>query len=120
MRSQILRHWDSRQGAVGVGALAFEELRGAPDAGKWVLDFMREHGGKRGHRAGGAAMRELAFDHLRHAALLQHDQHLAGHLGDRPTIEIDEFRRLETDGAELDAVGVILEDNPDGTRWLRR
>ena len=66
--------------AVAIGALAFEQLRRAPDAGERVLDLMREHGGEAGDRARGAAMGELALDHLRHAALLEHDQDAAGHL----------------------------------------
>ena len=69
------------QSAVAVGALAFEQLRRAPDAGERVLDLMGEHGGEAGDGARGAAMGELALDHLRHAALLQHDQHAPGRLG---------------------------------------
>ena len=51
-------------------------------------------------------MRKLALDHLRHAALLQHDQHTPRHLGDRTAVEIDELRRLEPERAEIDAVFV--------------
>ena len=94
------------QGAVAVGALAFEQLRRAPDAGERVLDLMREHGGETGDRARGAAMGELTLDHLRHAALLQHDQHAPGHLGERSAVEIDELRRLEAERAEIDAIFV--------------
>ncbi len=94
------------QGAVAVGALAFEQLRRAPDAGERVLDLMREHGGKSGDGARGAAMGELALDHLRHAALLEHDQHAARRIGQRSGVEIDELRRLEAERAEVDAIFV--------------
>ena len=75
--------------------LAFEQLRRASDAGERVLDFMGEHGGEAGDRARGAAMGELTLDHLRHAALLQHDQHASRRLGHRAAVEIDELRRIE-------------------------
>src|SRR5579885_36538 len=51
-------------------------------------------------------MGELALDHLRHAALLEHDQDAARRVGQRPAVEIDELRRLEAERAELDAVFV--------------
>ena len=94
------------QSAVAIGALAFEQLRRAPDAGERVLDLVREHGGEAGDGARGAAMGELALDHLRHAALLEHDQHASRHLGDRTAVEIDELRRLEAERAEIDAIFV--------------
>ena len=47
---------------------------------------------------------KLAFDHLRHRALLQHDQHASGHFGDWCAVEIDELGRSETKRAELDAI----------------
>ena len=94
------------QRAVAVGALAFEQLRRAPDAGKRVLDLMGEHGGKSGHGARGAAMGELTLDHLRHAALLEHDQHAPGRIRQRSGVEIDELRRLEPERAEVDGIFV--------------
>ena len=39
------------QRAVAVGALAFEQLRRAPDAGERVLDLMGEHGGESRRRS---------------------------------------------------------------------
>ena len=95
-----------RQRAVAVGALAFEQLRRAPDAGKRVLDLMGEHGGEAGDGARGAAMGELPLDHLRHAALLEHDQHAPGRLWQRPGVEIDELRRVEPVRAQVDAIFV--------------
>ncbi len=111
------------QGAVAVGTLAFEQLRRPPDAGERVLDLVSEHGGETGHRAGGAAMGELALDHLRHAALLEHDQHTPRHLRNRAAIKIDELRRLEAEGAQIDAVFVdrgavplhLLHESDEGT-----
>ena len=35
-----------QRAVVGIGALAFEELGRAPDAGERVLDLMREHVGE--------------------------------------------------------------------------
>ena len=97
-----------RQGAVGIGALAFEQLRRTPDAGERVLDLMREHGREPGHRARRAAMGELALDHLRHAALLEQDQHVTRRFGERPAVEIDELRAIEAERAEVDAVFVDM------------
>src|SRR3990170_388994 len=94
------------QGAVAIRPLAFEQLRRTPDTGKRILDFVSEHSGEAGDRTGGAAMGELALDHLRHAPLLEHDQHAPGHFRDRPAVEIDELRRLEAEGAQIDAIFV--------------
>ena len=53
------------QGAVGIGALAFEQLRRAADAGERILDLVGEHGGKtrngtRRARGGSAGARSSA------------------------------------------------------------
>ena len=65
---------DQRHDAVGLladqaGQLALavrhrllEQLRRAADARQRVLDLVRQHGGQRAHRAGGAAVRHLAVD----------------------------------------------------------
>ena len=42
--------------AIGIRHRLFEELGGATDAGQRVLDLVRQHGGQRAHRAGGAAV----------------------------------------------------------------
>ena len=59
-----------------------QQLRGAADARERVLDLVGEHRRHARHGARGGAVRELALDHLRHRALLQH-QHdqarLVGH-----------------------------------------
>jgi hypothetical protein len=54
-----------------VGGL-LEELRGAADARQRVLDLVGEHGAERRHRAGGAAMGELAVHLVGDGALLEH------------------------------------------------
>ena len=101
-----LRTDELRQRAVAVGALALEKLRCAPDAGERVFDLVGKDGGKPGDRARGAAMGKLALDHLRHAALLEHDQDAAGYLRQRSAIEIDQLRRFETERAEVDGIFV--------------
>ena len=95
-----------RQRAVEVGALVLDQLRSAPDAGERILDFMGKHRGKSRDRARRAAMGELTLDHLRHAPLLQHDQHASRRLWHRAAVKIDELRRIETVRAEIDAVFV--------------
>src|SRR5262245_53373285 len=65
---------------------------------------MREHCCEAGDRTGGATMSELTLDHLRHAALLQHDEDAAWHFRYRSTVEIDELGRLETERSEIDAI----------------
>ena len=67
---------------------------------------MREHGGETGHRAGGAAMGQLTLNHLRHAALLQHDEDASLRFWQWTAIEVDELRRVETKRAEIDAIFV--------------
>ena len=83
---------------------AFDQLGRASDTGKRVFDFMGEHRGESRDGARGAAMGQLTLDHLRHAPLLQHHQYAARCLGHRTAIEIDELRRIEAEGAEIDAI----------------
>ena len=72
----------------------FEELRGAPDARKRVLDFVGEHRRHGRHRARGAAMGELPLDHGGHAALLDHEEDMIAVLGERRGEDIDRAMRL--------------------------
>ena len=65
---------EAGQRAVVLVGVGFQKLRRAADAGKRVLDLVRQHGGKPGHRARRAAMRELAVDLLRHRARQEHDR----------------------------------------------
>ena len=96
--------------------------------GERVLDLVGEHGGKSGDRARGAAMGELTLDHLRHAALLQHDQHASGHFRQRSAVEIDQLRRLEPERAEIDAIFVdrgsvslhLLDESDERSNRRRR
>ncbi len=79
--SEGLHAVDQGHDAVGlltnqVGELSFaighrllEKLCGAPDAGQWVLDLVRQHGGEGAYRAGGAAVRHLAVDAPRNRLL---------------------------------------------------
>ena len=67
---------------------------------------MREHGGQARNGARGAAMGQLTLDHLRHAALLQHDEDTSLRLWQWTAIEVDELRRFETERAEIDAIFV--------------
>src|SRR5262245_30094739 len=95
------------QGAVGIGdALAFDQLRRASDAGERILDLVGEHGGKTRDGPRRAAMGQLALDHLRHAALLDHDEYAPRQFGDWAAVKIDEPRRVEAKRAQLDAVFV--------------
>ena len=73
-----------RQRPVLVAEARLQQLRRAADAGQRVLDLVREHRRHAGDRAGGGAMGQLALDHLRHRALLQHDQHEPGLSGSGP------------------------------------
>ena len=58
-------------------ARSVQKLRRAANAGERVLDFMRQDRRHAGDRARRAPVGELALDHLRHAALLQHDDDMA-------------------------------------------
>ena len=67
-----------RQRAVVVVGRCFEQLRRAANAGERIFDLVRQHGGKRNHRARGAAMRELAVHLVGDGAFLQHHHDVAG------------------------------------------
>ncbi len=67
-----LRADELGQRAIGIRDALLQELSRAADARQRVLDLVREHRGEARRRAGGGAMRELALDHDRHVALLQH------------------------------------------------
>ena len=51
-------------------------------------------------------MGQLALDHLRHASLLQHQQHPARRLRQWSSVEIDELRSVEAERAEIHAIFV--------------
>ena len=81
---------EAGQRPVVLVGIRLEELRRAADAGERVLDLVREHGGKAGHGARRAAMRELAVDLLRHRARQQHDRDVPRPLGHRGGVDIDD------------------------------
>ena len=94
----------ARQRAVVLVGVGLQKLRRAADAGERVLDLVRQHRGEAGHRARGAAMRELAVDLLRHGARQQHDRHVARPLGDRRGVDVDDALGAEPRRADVDAV----------------
>ena len=94
----------ARQRAVVLVRVRLEQLRRAADAGERVLDLMRQHRGKSGHRARRAAMRELAVDLFRHRARQQHERDVPGPLGDRRGVDIDDALGAEARRADVDAV----------------
>ena len=79
-----------RQRAVVVAGGLLEQLRRAADAGQRILDLVRQHGGKRDHRARRAAMGELAVHLVGDGALLQHHHDMAGPLRQRRDMQVDE------------------------------
>ena len=81
-----------------------QQLGGAADARQWVLDLVRQHGRHARHRARGGAMGELALDHLRHRALLQHQHDQARLLGDAAGEHVDQAVHAAARQVDLDAV----------------
>jgi hypothetical protein len=93
-----------RQRPVVVLQAGLEQLGGAADARERVLDLVREHGGHAGHGAGGRAMRQLALDHVRHGALLQHQDDQAGMVGEGAAEHVDQPVRARARQADVDPV----------------
>ena len=83
-----------------------EQLRRAANAGQRILDLVREHGGKRNHRARGAAMRELAVHLVGDGALLQHHHHVVRPLRQRRDVQIHQPVAGIARRAEIDLVFV--------------
>jgi hypothetical protein len=69
------------QRPVLVSQARLQQLRGAADSRQRVLDLVRQHRRHAGDRAGRGAVRQLALDHLRHRALLQHEHDEPGLVG---------------------------------------
>ena len=92
--------------AILVADRLFEQLRRSADAGKRILDFVRQHGRERGHRTRRAAMRELAVHLVGDRAFLQHDDHVVRPLRQRRHVQIDEAFAGITRRAEIDLVFV--------------
>ena len=118
-----------RQRAVVVARRLLEQLRRAANAGQRILDLMRQHGGKRDHRARRAAMRQLPVHLVGDGALLQHDHDVIRIFRHRPDVEIDQpLARIARRG-EVDLVFVhrasrvrrtcstsVSSGEPNGTR----
>ena len=92
--------------AVVVAHRLLQQLRRAADAGKRVLDLVRQHGGERDDRARGAAMGELAVHLVRDGALLQHDHDVIGPLRQRRHVQVDQAFAGIARRAEIDLVFV--------------
>ena len=99
-----LRADELRQRAVLVLEAGLQQLRGAADARQRVLDLVRQHRGHARHRARGGAMGELALDHLRHRALLQHQHDQARLVGHAPAEHVDQAVHAAARQADVDAV----------------
>ena len=94
----------SGEGAIVVVGRLFEELSGAANAGERVLDLVSEHRREAGHRAGGAAMGELAVDLLRHGALLEHHHDVGGAVGHWGGVDVDDSVAGQAGALEIDAI----------------
>ena len=51
-------------------------------------------------------MRQLALDHLRHRALVQHEEHVARFFRQRAAVDVDELCAGEPRGRDLDPIFV--------------
>ena len=80
----------SRAGRVGV---LFEQLRRAANAGKRVLDLVRQHRRHRGHRAGGVPMGQLAVHLVGHRPLVQRQHQQVGPLPRQRALDRHRTRR---------------------------
>ena len=101
-----LRADELRQRPVLVLEAGLQQLRGAADARQRVLDLVRQHRRHARHRAGGRAVRELALDHLRHRALLQHQHDQPGLIGHAAGEHVDQPVHAAARQVDLDAVFV--------------
>ena len=90
MRSvSVQMSWASaRSSSLRPGSMSW---RGAADARQRVLDLVRQHRGEARDRARRGPVGELALDHLRHGALLQHQHDEARQLRDRAREDIDQL-----------------------------
>ena len=92
--------------AVLVGHGGLQQLGGAANAGKRVLDLVGEHGGQTGHRARRAAVGHLAVDLVRHRALLEHHDDRAGHFRHGHHVDVDQLVDAKSWRRDVDAVFV--------------
>ena len=98
------------------GHARLEQLRRAADAGQRVLDLVGERGAEAGDRARAAAMGQLMIEAVRDRAGMQHHQAVAGALGDRRDVQVDQAAdaavQRQLDAVVGDAVAGQL-DAPD-------
>jgi hypothetical protein len=80
-----------------------EQLRSTANTGQGVLDLMRQSHREAGHRAGAAAMNQLAIEPVRDRARVQHHQDAAWQLGQRRHVQIDQPWRPAVE-RQVDAV----------------
>ena len=110
------------QRAIFVGQGRLEKLRRTADARQRVLDFVSEDRGHAGDGARGGAMGELSLNHLRHVALLDHEQDVPSALGEWPGVDIDEFghqefRRMHFDAVLVDGRTAAADLIEQGEQW---
>ncbi len=106
-----------RQRAIFVRKRRLQKLRRPTNTRQRVLDFVGQNRSHARHGARRGPMGELTLDHLRHVALLDHEQDVAGALGKRPGVHVDELRHQEFRGMHFDAV---LVDGRTATGELDR
>ena len=94
------------QRPVVVSEAGLQQLGGAPDPRKRVLDLMRQHGREARYRARRGPVRKLPLDHLRHRTLLQHQHDQAGMVGHGAGEDVDQFLHAAAWQADVDAVFV--------------
>src|SRR6185437_9284368 len=94
------------QRAILIASGLLEKLGGAANAGKWVLDLVRKHGGERDHRARRTAMGKLPVHLIGNGALLEHHHHMTGILGQWSDMQIDQPFSGIAWGREIDFVFV--------------
>ena len=99
-----LRADELRQRPILVLDTGLQQLRGTADARERVLDLVSEHRRHARHRARRRTMGELALDHLRHRALLQHQHDQARLLGDASGEHVDQAVHAAARQIDLDAV----------------
>jgi hypothetical protein len=81
-------------------------LRGAPDAGQRILDFVGQHRGERDDRARRTPVRQLPVHLVGDGALLQHHDDVARPLGQRGHVQVDLAVAADAGRTEIDLVFV--------------
>ena len=79
-----------RQRTIVVADRVFQQLRRAANARQRILDLVRQHRGKRDHRARRAAMGQLTVHLVGDGPLLQHDHQMVRPVRQRRNMQIDQ------------------------------